>query len=259
MTVSGSRLDDGSHRKFWTRHVHTHVQVMSLGTVEEKTAYLTKALKFAAQYDGVLSKYKAMIRKYPEEELVKCASIATIKRRVRTNSTDGTLPSMGGSRMGSGRKKLPQLVSGERRKVTMDRARMQVLRKDEKESETNWRDVTFRGCLRELGDKESVIKSIRVLADAAVVCFDYTLQDASPLYEHGEDTSFILDLEEVNPVHGTRTTGQQRRIILPSDRQKHKENLKGTCSHALVITFHKIHNTYFHPQSLCDTHTHPTI
>ena len=196
-------------------------------TVEKKSAYLAEALQYAAAYDGRGTKYQAMLGKYSEEDLRSCMSLQTIRRRVKSGSIDGSITSKGGSRTGCGRKRQVELVTGELRKRTKDRERVRESRQDAKQGERVWRDITFEPVMKQLVGKAAAIGSILTLAKAARMCFNHELQSACPVYQNGKDVSYVRDIDYINPKHQVPTTGQQRRIILPTPQQKHKENLPG--------------------------------
>ena len=218
---------------------------MSLLTDSAKAAYLSKALRYAAAHADEKTRFAAMVDKYPEKKLSQCMSISSVRRRVKAGSTDGTITKKGGSRKGSGRKQLPPIVLGEKRKNSMDRLRIQTSRLDEQKGEETWREITFKPFVKELPNTNRAVNCVLTLASAAKVCFDSNVQDASPIYKHGLDLSYVCDLADVNPLHGTPTTGQQRRLLFPTDRQRHKENMKGQLIHAPIFTPVRTH-----------THTH---
>jgi hypothetical protein len=199
---------------------------VTLNTVDSRKVYLTAALTYAAAYKGSLTKYKAMVAEFPEVNLKKCMSLSTIRKRVAKSITDGTSYGKGGSRAGAGRKRKSVLVEGETRKNTISRLHMRALRKERKDAENDWRGHTFPPFLAKLADKIIIVEAITTLASAARVCFS-SAQDMSPIYKNGRDLSFINDLMQINPAHGTPTTGQQRRLLFPTAAQKHKEQLSG--------------------------------
>ena len=200
---------------------------MSLETVSTKEAYLARALLFAAAHEDEKTRFTAMLEKFSKEKLEQCMSISSIRRRVNAGSIDGAITMKGGSRKGSGRKRLPDIVKGESRKKTMDRERVKISRGDEKCAEMNWISLTFKPGLTKLASKERAVNSIRILAAAVRVCFDTKIQGGSPIYKRGTDLSYVCDLVSVNPHYGNTTTGQQRRIVLPTAKQRQKENLEG--------------------------------
>lgn len=173
----------------------------------DQRAYNSEMLAYAIKED---IGYNTARTKYPFCTM----TLSTFGRRKKAGVTEARLP-RGGFRQGSGAKRKGDL-EGESRRKYLDKMNKRKIRQDSVFVNTGmYREYTFPPCVTDISDliDKGVIKSLHAFAE-------YCFHNQTDEY-YNEDTSFVLDLED-----GT-STGQKRRVLFPTKKQRDSEQLKG--------------------------------
>jgi hypothetical protein len=138
-------------------------------------------------------------------------------RRMAVKCTDPR-PSRGGSRIGSGAKRKGD-IDGAPRKLYMDRENKRKQTDDRRFVYTDdYRAYVFTPAIVDVTQQVSQLEvDMRQMLKCVESCFKDQPDD-----EYGKDTSFVCDLGVGD------STGQRRRVLFPSVKQRTSEQLHGT-------------------------------